>query len=190
MKLLPQIDLPHRLDAQDVVEALKILRERQSNVWYCNQTGGEDLRELPRFLGAGAAVHVGGHVLHMTEVQRLLDLGAKRVVVGKQALGTPQWLHELVYLFPHAIGLRLRVMAGVVENMPVGGWDVLDKLVAAVEAVYVSMQGHVDASLLARLRKHAKTLYVESPGHHAILEENGVDAAIVPWRNLPDGICL
>ena len=46
------------------------------------------------------AYEVGGGVRDAGAIQRLLDLGAARVLVGTRALEEPSWLEEVAFKFP------------------------------------------------------------------------------------------
>ena len=53
----------------------------------------------------GLSAEVGGGVRDEESIQRLLDLGASRVMVGTRALEEPSWLEEVAFRFPDRLML-------------------------------------------------------------------------------------
>ena len=49
---------------------------------------------------SGLEAEVGGGVRDVDGIQRLLDLGAGKVIVGTRALEDPRWLEEMAFQFP------------------------------------------------------------------------------------------
>lgn len=76
---------------------------------------------LSRLLGLGMHVQFGGGIRSMVQVQKLLDLGVDRVVLGTQANRHPAWLKEVSGLFPAHVVMGLSTRAGA---MQVEGGDV------------------------------------------------------------------
>src|SRR5262249_34969822 len=82
--------------------------------WKDDGFQGMHLADLDAALGTGSnadgiaaileettlEVEVGGGVRDAEAVQRLLDLGASRVIVGTRALEDPRWLEEMAFKFP------------------------------------------------------------------------------------------
>jgi phosphoribosylformimino-5-aminoimidazole carboxamide ribotide isomerase len=84
-------------------------------------TGQGDNAELVREIlrDVNAEVQVGGGIRDADDVERLLDQGAKHVVVGTRALEEPGWLEEIAAAFPG----ELVVAADVRERRVVTrGW--------------------------------------------------------------------
>ena len=68
----------------------------------------------------GLAVQAGGGVRSEADVQRLLDAGAERVVVGTRALEEPEWLAGAAERFPYRLIVAADVRDGRVLTR---GWQ-------------------------------------------------------------------
>lgn len=68
---------------------------------------------------AGVACQVGGGVRTTQRVRDLFEAGARRVVVGTQALKDPGWLQQIAYEFPDRIVLAVDARDGIVVSH---GW--------------------------------------------------------------------
>ena len=65
---------------------------------------GKNTAEIDAILGAtDVEVQVGGGIRNQELIQRCLDDGAQRVVIGTRALEDPDWLVEMTDLFPGSI---------------------------------------------------------------------------------------
>lgn len=69
--------------------------------------GQNQWRHLSRIIATGAKVQFGGGIRHMTDIQKLLDLGVARVVVGTQGVRHPEWTRELCKVFPSKVVLAV-----------------------------------------------------------------------------------
>jgi phosphoribosylformimino-5-aminoimidazole carboxamide ribotide isomerase len=65
---------------------------------------GNNTGEIGAILGAtDVEVQVGGGIRNQDLIQRCLDDGAQRVIIGTRALEDPDWLVEMTELFPGSI---------------------------------------------------------------------------------------
>lgn len=138
---------------------------------------------------AGAAVQAGGGVRDADAIERLLDAGAARVVVGTRAVEEPAWLEEVAAAYPG----RLVVAADVRERRVVTrGWqrtlprlvtDVIDSLndmpIAGVLVTAVHREGRMAGADL-----HLMEDVVEESAH-PVLASGGI-AAMHDLRNLAE----
>ena len=81
--------------------------------------GARQWQHLDGILGVGPAVQFGGGVRSMLDVQRLVDLGVARVIIGTQGVQNPAWLRELCILWPGRIILAVDAYG---RNVAVKGW--------------------------------------------------------------------
>lgn len=142
-------------------------------------------------------VQVGGGVREAARVQRLLDAGAARVVVGTRALLEPAWLAELAAQFPQRVVLAADVQGqqltthgwsrvlplSLIEALSM--WDALPLAGLLVTSVQLEgrMQGP-DVATLERVRSGTRHVVFASGGIGSErdlerLEGIGMDAAIV-----------
>jgi len=130
---------------------------------------------------------VGGGVRDAEDIRRLLDLGAKRVIVGTRALEDPQWLEEMAFKFPGKLILgadargRQIVSRGWTRTLSqdvgalVAGVDPLPLAAVMVTAVHVEgLEGGTDLALMSEL--------AETTSHP--LEASGGIASIDELRKL------
>jgi phosphoribosylformimino-5-aminoimidazole carboxamide ribotide isomerase len=130
---------------------------------------------------------VGGGVRDAESIQRLLDLGASRVIVGTRALEDPQWLEEMAFKFPGKLILaadtrgRQVVTRGWTRTLSqdvgalLAGVDPLPLAAVMVTAVHVEgLEGGTDLALMSEL--------VETTGHP--LSASGGIASIEELRKL------
>jgi phosphoribosylformimino-5-aminoimidazole carboxamide ribotide isomerase len=107
---------------------------------------------------------VGGGVRDAESIQRLLDLGARRVIVGTRALEDPRWLEEMAFKFPGKLMLgadargRQVVSRGWTRTLTqdvgalVAGVDALPLAGILVTAVHVEgREGGTDLPLMSEL---------------------------------------
>jgi len=65
---------------------------------------GDNTRIIEALCGLrGAEVQVGGGIRDRERIERLIELGAARVVVGTRALEDPEWLDEMARAWPDRI---------------------------------------------------------------------------------------
>ena len=114
--------------------------------------------------GSGLQAEVGGGVRDADAIQRLLDLGASRVIVGTRALEDPRWLEEMAFKFPGKLILaadtrgRQVVTRGWTRTLTqdvaalVAGVDPLPLAAILVTAVHVEgLEGGTDQALMSEL---------------------------------------
>jgi len=114
--------------------------------------------------GSGLEAEVGGGVRDAEAIQRLLDLGASRVIVGTRALEDPRWLEEMAFKFPGKLVLaadargRQVVTRGWTRTLTqdvgalIAGVDPLPLAAILVTAVHVEGQeGGTDLALMSEL---------------------------------------
>ena len=112
----------------------------------------------------GLAFEVGGGVRDADDIQRLLDLGAARVLVGTRALEEPSWLEEVAFKFPGKLMLaadargRQVVTRGWTRTLTqdvaalIAGADPLPLAGILVTAVHVEgMESGTDLELMSEL---------------------------------------
>lgn len=75
--------------------------------------------DVGRILQTGLPVQFGGGVRSMLDVQKLLDLGVGRVIVGTQGVRNPAWVRELTTLWPDRILLAVDAHG---RDVMVEGW--------------------------------------------------------------------
>ncbi|HSC58205.1 MAG TPA: 1-(5-phosphoribosyl)-5-[(5-phosphoribosylamino)methylideneamino] imidazole-4-carboxamide isomerase [Gemmatimonadales bacterium] len=136
---------------------------------------------------SGLEAEVGGGVRDAESIQRLLDLGANRVIVGTRALEDPRWLEEMAFQFPGKLILaadargRQVVTRGWTRTLSqdvgalVAGVDPLPLAAIMVTAVHVEgLEGGTDLALMSEL--------VETTSHP--LQASGGIASIDELRKL------
>jgi phosphoribosylformimino-5-aminoimidazole carboxamide ribotide isomerase len=136
---------------------------------------------------SGLEATVGGGVRDADSIQRVLDLGAHRVIVGTRALEDPRWLEEMAFKFPGKLVLaadargRQVVTRGWTRTLTqdvgalVAGVDPLPLAAILVTAVHVEgREGGTDLGLMSEL--------VETTGHP--LHASGGIASIDELRQL------
>lgn len=142
-------------------------------------------------------VQVGGGVRSEADIRRLLDAGARRVVVGTRALEEPEWLATVAERFPHRIVVAADVRDGQVVTR---GWqrmlqrsalDVIAELdelpVAGVLVTAVHCEGRLagtDLDLMASVADRSRAPVCASGGIATMddlraLSRSGVAGAII-----------
>ncbi len=112
----------------------------------------------------GLESEVGGGVRDEESIQRVLDLGASRVIVGTRALEDPRWLEEVAFKFPGKLVLaadargRQVVTRGWTRTLTqdvgalIAGVDALPLAAVMVTAVHVEgLEGGTDLALMSEL---------------------------------------
>lgn len=112
----------------------------------------------------GLEAEVGGGVRDAESIQRLIDLGATRVIVGTRALEDPRWLEEVAFQFPGRLVLaadargRQVVSRGWTRTLSqdvgalIAGTDPLPLAAVLVTAVHVEgLEGGTDLALMSEL---------------------------------------
>jgi phosphoribosylformimino-5-aminoimidazole carboxamide ribotide isomerase len=79
-------------------------------------------------------VQAGGGVQSITQIERYVDAGATRVVIGSRAIEEPGWLASVADLYPGLLVVRTDVRErrvvtrGWVRNLPLDIFDVVEDL--------------------------------------------------------------
>lgn len=81
--------------------------------------GPDQWVHLGRILAAGLPVQFGGGIRSMLQVQKLLEMGVGRVVLGTQGVRNPEWVRELAHLWPGRIVLAVDARG---RDVVVEGW--------------------------------------------------------------------
>ena len=71
-------------------------------------------------VGGAMAIEVGGGIRRTEDVARMLDMGARRVIVGTRAIREPDWLREIAEQFPRRVALSLDARGG---QLAIEGWQ-------------------------------------------------------------------
>lgn len=148
--------------------------------------------------GVDALVQVGGDVHTIEEVDRLLEAGADRVIVGARALEEAGWLEDVASQFPSRVAVAAlvrdrRVATRDRRSMPrdvlsvVEDWNELP--LGAVIVTVAQRDGHArgsDLFLMEDLTELSVNPVIAAGGITTLselrdLEERGVSAAIVGW---------
>ena len=74
---------------------------------------------LSRIVRNGLPVQFGGGVRSMVQIEKLLDLGVSKVIVGTQGVQNPEWVRELAILWPGRIILAVDAYG---RDVMVKGW--------------------------------------------------------------------
>jgi phosphoribosylformimino-5-aminoimidazole carboxamide ribotide isomerase len=101
---------------------------------------GDAVRAIVAAVGAKMSVEASGGIRTTETAAALLDLGARRIVVGSRALSATGWLEELAAKFPGRVALGVDARAG---RVAVQGWleetgQTVEAVVAAVRALPLS----------------------------------------------------
>ena len=115
-------------------------------------------------------VQVGGGVREERDVERLLDLGASRVVVGTRALEEPSWLVEVAGAFPTQIMVaadvreRRVVTRGWTRTLPLTILDAVEEMnglpLAGLLVTAVHREGQMQGTDLALMEDVAELAHV------------------------------
>lgn len=157
-------------------------------------------RELEAFRDEGVPVEVGGGIRNPETVDRLLELGVKRVILGTAAHNDPDFLHDMAVARPDSVVVGVDARDGKVA---VEGWlDMTDtdavEFACAVEAsgakriIYTDIlrDGMMEGPNLEMIRRVAQAVSVPITASggiakledvHALkkLEGDGVDEIII-----------
>ncbi len=82
-----------------------------------SQVNGEAIRRIVS--QTGLICQVGGGVRSQETIQRLLDLGLARVIVGTRALREPEWFAQMADRYPQRLVLGIDAREGLVAT---DGW--------------------------------------------------------------------
>ncbi len=139
MNILPAIDIRHGKVVQLVggdPDQVAVTAERnpsgQAKHWHdqgakrihvVDLDGAIDGKRQWHHLGgmqhSGIKIQFGGGVRSMLDVQKLVDMGIDRIVIGTQGIQNPDWLAELARLFPGVIVLAIDARG---RDVQVKGW--------------------------------------------------------------------
>lgn len=141
-------------------------------------TGRGDNARLVEALATGFDVQVGGGVRDEARVERLLSLGARRVVVGTRAIEDSRWLEAMARRFPSTLVVAADVQGREVVTR---GWQAkagltVDALLDRIEALplagvlvtAVHLEGRQQGTDLALFEA------VVSRSRHAVIASGGV----------------
>ena len=186
----PDAEKIHLPDPVDVAKRFKAAGFRVLHVVDLDAAlgTGSNTQAVAAILKAvGLESEVGGGVRDADAIQRLLDLGASRVIVGTRALEDPQWLEEMAFKFPGRLVLaadtrgRQVVTRGWTRALTqdvgalIAGVDPLPLAAVQVTAVHVEgREGGTDLALMSEL--------VETTGHP--LQASGGIASMEELRKL------
>jgi phosphoribosylformimino-5-aminoimidazole carboxamide ribotide isomerase len=142
-------------------------------------------------------VQVGGGVREARDIERLLDDGATRVVVGTRALEDMSWLEEMTRLFPGelmvAADVRERrvVTRGWTRTLPLSILDAVEEMndlpLAGLLVTAVHLEGQMqgtDLPLMEDVAELARVPVYASGGVSTVhdlraLDDRGVHAAVI-----------
>lgn len=146
---------------------------------------------------SGMQVEVGGGIRDTEVAGEVLDLGARRVIVGTRAIRDPAWLREVALRFPDRVVLGLDARGGI---LAVEGWQrdtdltvleflegVRDLPLAAIVYTDIRRDGMMsgpNVEATARLAEASPFPVVASGGVTTVadvvrLREAGIPAAII-----------
>ncbi len=155
-------------------------------------------RQLDGAIETGLPVQFGGGVRSMLDIQQLIELGIKQVIVGTQGVKNPEWTRELCRIFPGRVVLAVD---GRGRDLVVSGWtessgkDVVDFAASLDDAglagflyTNVSKEGRlegIDVAVLRALREATpNTPLIASGGIRnlddlQVLADLGIDGAVL-----------
>lgn len=153
---------------------------------------------LTGICATGLRVTFGGGVRSMLDVQRIIDMGARHVIVGTQGVRHPDWLKELAAIFPHRIILAIDARR---RDVQIKGWtesagkDVVDLArqvadlgLAGLLYTDVAREGRmegIDPEVVRAIREAAPSVRLVVSGgigtmeDLAVLDGLGVDAVVL-----------
>ncbi len=79
------------------------------NQWY----------HVAKIARSGLPLQFGGGMRSMVDVQRVLEMGVARVIIGTQGVENPEWLRELATIFPGKIMLAIDAFG---RDVATKGW--------------------------------------------------------------------
>lgn len=153
---------------------------------------------LAGICATGLGVTFGGGVRSMLDVQRIIDMGARHIVVGTQGVREPAWLRELAGVFPGRIILAIDARG---RDVQIKGWtesagrdvvelaaEVADLGLAGLLYTNVDKEGKmegIDADVVRAIRDVAPSVRLIVSGGIATMEDLavldglGVDAVVL-----------
>ena len=145
----------------------------------------------------GARVQVGGGVRSSDAVERLLALGATRIVIGTRALEDPEWLDEQARTFPGVLVVavdtdqRSVVTRGWTRRLRIDPIEIIEELntlpLAALLVTAVHLEGQMrgpDLALTEEIIAASRVPVIASGGIATMgdlrgLEERGAAGAVI-----------
>ncbi len=171
--------------------------------------GSNQWVHVGKIIADGLPVQFGGGVRSMLDVQKLLDLGVQRVIVGTQGVQNPDWLRELAGLWPGRIVLAVDARG---RDVVVKGWtesaglDVVDLVRSLADAglagfLYTNVEKEgrldgIDADVVRDLRDAAGGTELCISGgittiqDLAVLDGLGVDSVVLGMSIYTDRISM
>lgn len=162
-----------------------------------------------KIVADGLPVQFGGGVRSMLDVQKLLDLGVQRIIVGTQGVQNPDWLRELAGLWPGRIVLAVDARG---RDVVIKGWtedagkDVVGLVASLADAglggfLYTNVEKEgrlegIDSDVVRDLREAAGSAPLIVSGgvttmqDLAVLDGLGVDAVVLGMSIYTDAINL
>jgi phosphoribosylformimino-5-aminoimidazole carboxamide ribotide isomerase len=144
-------------------------------------------------------VQAGGGIQSTDQIERLVDAGATRVVVGSRAIEEPNWLASVSELFPGVLVVRTDVRErrvvtrGWVRNLPLDIFDVIEEwsglplggvLVAALGGGSNGQRTAIDLALLEDVAESCEFPVIAAGGVSTMsdlraLEHRGLAAVLL-----------
>jgi phosphoribosylformimino-5-aminoimidazole carboxamide ribotide isomerase len=120
------------------------------------------IRDIVR-VAAGRVVQLGGGVRTEATIERLLDLGLSRLVVGTAALKDPHWFATMCQRFPGHLVLGLDALEGMVATE---GW--LETSKTAASDLVLRVAEHTDACVAVVYTDIAKDGMMAGPNFKSL----------------------
>jgi phosphoribosylformimino-5-aminoimidazole carboxamide ribotide isomerase len=159
---------------------------------------GDNLHVVKRILQAvPCPIQVGGGVRHLVDIQRLMDHGVGRVIIGTQGIRNPDWFEIATDIYPDRLLLAIDARG---DEVTVSGWqeesgirldEVLERVaglpLAGLLYTNVDVEGRlegIDEQAVARVVDATDHPVVASGGITTLedldtLKGIGVDAAVL-----------
>lgn len=159
---------------------------------------GDNLNIVQRILRAvPCPVQMGGGIRHLVDIQRLMDHGVGRVIVGTQGVRNPDWFEIAADIYPDRLMLAIDARG---NEVAVNGWQeasgiLLDEILQRVEGLPLAGLLYTNVDVEGRMQgidEEAVARVVDATGHNVVasggittmddldtLKGIGVDAAVL-----------